>query len=155
MITKIKEVLLSNVSITFDSANERTRVQVSDGYSVQFGSDIARLLGFPSDKNIKSSNEVVSPYHATPSGGLSTVYVYSDIIKLQIVGETTTPLLRIVNWNHSSKEENTSLTFEQLYFSPLKNAHFDTINILLLDDTGRGIVFEYDKVVVVLEFREK
>ena len=154
LIKKIKEVLPSNVSITFDSVKERTRVQVSDGYSVQFGSDIARLLGFPSDKRIKSSNQV-SPYHATPSGGLSTVYVYSDIIKPQIVGETTTPLLRIVNWNHTSKEENTSLTFEQLYFSPLKNAHFDTINILLLDDTGREIVFEYGKVVVVLEFREK
>ena len=153
LIKKIKDVLPSNVTITFDSVEERTRVRVSDGYSVHFGSDIARLLGFPSNKRIKSKNKV-SPYHATPSGGLSTVYVYTDIIKPQIVGETTTPLLRIVNWNHSTKEENTALTFEQLYFSPLKNSHFDTINILLMDDTGREIAFEYGKVVVVLEFRK-
>ncbi len=153
LIKKIKEVLPSDVSITFDSVEERTRVRVTNGYSVQFGSDIARLLGFPSNKRIKSKNKV-SPYHATPSGGLSTVYVYTDIIKPQIVGETTTPLLRIVNWNHSTKEENTALTFEQLYFSPLKNSHFDTINILLMDDTGREIAFEYGKVVVVLEFRK-
>ena len=54
LIKKIKEVLPSNVSITFDSVKERTRVQVSGGYSVQFGSDIALLLGFRSDKHIKS-----------------------------------------------------------------------------------------------------
>ena len=78
----------------FDSVEERTRVQISDGYSIHFGSDIARLLGFPSDNLIKSINKnkvnEVSSYHATPSGGLSTVYVYTDIIKQQIVGETAT-----------------------------------------------------------------
>ena len=158
LIKKIKEVLPSNVSITFDKVKERTRVTVSGGYCVHFGSDIARLLGFPSDNLIKSidNNEVseVSPYHATPTGDLSTVYVYTDIIKQQIVGETSTPLLRIVNWNHSSKEDNTALIFEKLYFIPLKNSQFDVINILLLDDTGKEIAFEYGKVLVVLEFRK-
>ena len=158
LIKKIKEVVTSNVSITFDKVEERTRVKVSGGYCVHFGSDIARLLGFPSDNLIKSidKKEVieVSPYHATPTGGLSTVYVYTDIIKQQIVGETSTPLLRIINWSHSSKEDNTALTFEQLYFIPLKNSQFDVINILLLDDTGKEIAFEYGKVLVVLEFRK-
>ena len=159
LIKKIKEVIpLSFISITFDSIKERSRVQVSNGYCIHFGSDIARILGFPSNNLIKSidKNKVseISPYHATPTGGLSTVYVYTDIIKPQIVGETATPLLRIINWNHSTMEDNTALTFEKLYFIPLKNVHFDVINILLLDDTGREIAFEYGKVVVVLEFKK-
>ena len=58
LIKKIKEVLPPKVSITFDSLKERTHVQVSGGYSVQFGSDIARLLGFQSDKSIKLTNQV-------------------------------------------------------------------------------------------------
>ena len=159
LIKKIKEVVSSEfISIVFDSEKERTQVKVSGGYCIHFGSDIARVLGFPSDNLIKSidENEVseVSPYHATVTGGLSMVYVYSDIIKQQVVGETAVPLLRIINWDHSSKEDNTALTFEKLYFIPLKNSQFDTINILLLDDTGKEIVFEYGKVVVVLEFRK-
>ena len=159
LIKKIEEVVSSKfISITFDSEEERARVKVSGGYRVHFGSDIARLLGFPSDNLIKSIDEnvvsEVSPYHATPTGGLSTVYVYTDIIKQQIVGETTTPLLRIINWNHSSNEDNTALSFEKLYFVPLKNTQFDAINILLMDDTGKEIEFEYGKVVVVLEFRK-
>ena len=159
LIKKIKEVLeIKFISISYDSIEERTRVQVSNGYCINFGSDIARLLGFPSDNLIKSidKNKVseTSPYHSTPTGGLSTVYVYTDIIKHQIVGETATPLLRIINWNRRTNEDNTALTFEQLYFIPLKNSQFDVINILLLDDTGREIAFEYGKVVVVLEFRK-
>ena len=65
-------------------------------YAIQFGSDIARLLDFPlahdgvweglfSD-TIKG--EMKGDFHSMPSGGLNTLYVYTDIIKEQFVGTT-------------------------------------------------------------------
>ena len=47
-----------------------------------------------------------------------------------------------------------SISFDRLYYSPLKNTSFDTINIFIMDDTGKEVQFEYGKVVVVLEFKE-
>ena len=93
--------------------------------------------------------------HATASGGLNTLYVYTDIIKEQFVGGINAPHLRILNLNRKeNNEEYISHTFDRLYFSPLKTSHFDSINIRIYDDTGELVHFEYGKVVVILEFRK-
>ena len=81
-------------------------------------------------------------FHATPSGGLNTLYVYTDIIKEQFVGGTSAPLLRIINLTREiNNDEYTSKTSERLYFAPLKSSHYDSINIRVYDDTGKLINF--------------
>ena len=94
-------------------------------------------------------------FHATPSGGLNTLYVYTDIIKEQFVSGKSAPLLRIITltWEINN-EEHTSKIFDRLYFALLKSWHFDSIHIRIYDDTGKLSNFEYGKVVVILEFRK-
>ena len=131
-------------------------------YTIKFGSDIARLLGFPLAHGGEwdglfsdiIEGEKKGDFQATSSGGLNTLYMYTDIIKEQFVGGTSTLLLRIINLTREiNNEEYTSKTFDKLYFAPLKSSHFDTINIRIYDDTGKLINVEYGKVVVILEFR--
>ena len=82
------------------------------------------------------------------------MYVYTDVIEEQFIGEKAVPILRIINWDHSLKKDNISITFDRFYCTPLKHTNFDTIQILIVDDTGTEIEFEFGKVVVVLEFKE-
>ena len=64
-------------------------------YAIQFGSDIARLLGFPlvndgiwnGQFSDIMEGEKKGDFHATKSGGLNTLDVYTDIIKEQFVEE--------------------------------------------------------------------
>ena len=152
LIFKIKSTIKS-IDIIYNKVKKRTIVK--SNYRIKFGKDIARLLGFSSKTWIAGGkNKIKSPYHATIYGGLTTLYVYTDIIQEQFVGETAVPILRIVNWDHEVKKDNTSITFDRLYYSPLKNTNFDTIQIFIMDDTGTEVEFEYGKVVIVLEFKE-
>jgi hypothetical protein len=105
--------------------------------------------------DIISSTEI-GPIRATTSGGLNTMYVYTNIIKDQPVGGTAIPLLRIINLKRSSNREDFSCRmYTRLYYGPLHASRFDTINIQLRNDTGELIHFEYGKVVLILEFRRK
>ena len=152
LIFKIKSTIKS-IDIVYNKAKKRTIVK--SNYQIKFGEDIARLLGFSGKTWIAGGRKKIkSPYHATIHGGLTTLYVYTDVIQEQFVGETAVPILRIVNWDHKIEKDNMSVSFDRLYYSPLKNTSFDTINIFIMDDTGTEVEFEYGKVVVVLEFKE-
>ena len=150
-------------TLAYDANENRVTVRTHYQYAIQFGSDIARLLGFKLAHDGVSEglfSDIIEgtkkgDFHATPSGGLNTLYVYTDIIKEQFVGGTSAPLLRIINLSREiNNEEYTSKTFDRLYFAPLKLSYFDTIKICIYDDTGNLINFEYGKVVVILEFRK-
>ncbi len=164
--TRVNKSLVTTkklIMIHYDAVESKVTVRTLNQFAVQFGIDIARLLGFPVsyegvwNGNYSSIIEGVkkSDFHATPSAGLNTLYVYTDIIKEQFVGGTSAPLLRIINMDQKTNNEDyTTKTFQRLYFAPLKTSHFDTINIRIYDDTGELINFEYGKIVVILEFQK-
>ena len=61
-------------------------------YAVHFGSDICYLLGFQVAKLNAAGLDVIDgkrtgEYYASKNGGLNTLYIYTDIIKEQIVGK--------------------------------------------------------------------
>jgi hypothetical protein len=149
--------------IIMEEVGGRVKITPRLGYTIQFGSDISTLLGFhylnsgvhKGMSNIISS-AVIGPLRASTSGGLNTMYVYTNIIKDQPVGGIAVPLLRIINLERgSNREDFSSRMYTRLYYVPLRASRFDTINIQLRDDTGELIHFEYGKVVLILEFRRK
>ena len=142
----------------FEETSGHVRIEVRHNYSIQFGSDIALLLGFPTNERMSHiiSESVTGKHHATLSGGLNTMYVYTDIIKDQQVGGIAAPLLRIVNLDRkTNNEDQSSRIYQRLHYVPLRTNRFDTVNVQLRDDTGELMHFEYGKVVVSLVFREK
>ena len=64
-------------------------------YAIKFGSDISRLLGSPLAHDgvwnglfsASIEGEKNGDIHATTSGGLNTIYVYTDIMQEQFVVE--------------------------------------------------------------------
>ena len=83
-----------------------------------------------------------------------SLYVYSDIVKEQRVGDTTAPLLEIVpvkgvpgNRIHHS--------VNPLTYLPVNRDYMDSINIVIMDEYGIPVVFpdDVENVVCRLRFR--
>ena len=84
-VLKIKNTI-NLIEINYNKVEKRTFVKTNN--PIKFGQDIARLLGFSSNTWIDGGGKKIkSPYHATVYGGLTTLYVYTDVIEEQFIGE--------------------------------------------------------------------
>jgi len=98
---------------------------------------------------------------------LTSIFVYSNIVKYQLVGDTEAPLLGIVPINFSSESTVLSAshetrqqyyTFNPPYYIPLITTQFDIIEIQLNTDWGSPFPFKDDpnsKVICRLDFRKR
>lgn len=86
--------------------------------------------------------------------GMSCMYVYTNIIEPRIVGDTTARLLRVIP---SGKKQGESVTMDMqnIQYMDVTNPDFDTVEILICDETGKKVPFTTGRVVVTLHFREK
>lgn len=80
------------------------------------------------------------------------MFVYSDIIDYQTVGDSYVPLLRIV---HIAGPNNHTITrtYDRPHFLRLCKTHIDSIEISLKSDQNLHIPFTYGKVILKLHFR--
>jgi len=92
-----------------------------------------------------------------PVGNIRNMFLHCDVVEHVIVGDFTTPLLRIVQISLADPrsaimhmEVNTPL------FVPVQKESFDTIEIGIMTDTGEPIPFRDDsgKSHIVLEFKK-
>ncbi|VDO13141.1 unnamed protein product [Brugia timori] len=81
------------------------------------------------------------------------MYIYTDIIEPNLVGDCIAPLLRIVKVQKQTTDTNISTSFSNPYYLPVLKREFDTIEIHLRDDEGQLIPFISGKLNVRLHFR--
>ena len=113
---------------------------------------LSKILGF--DPPILSFNRNVRG-NMSPclDPAMFHIFIYTDIIEHQIVGDSMVPLLRMVNING---EKGTAVTqVFRPYYVPLSRFEFDTIEILLCNEFGEEIIFDKGQSVVTLHFRKK
>ena len=83
-----------------------------------------------------------------------SLYVYCDIIKPSLVGDSFTQLLRFVeippNYNYG---EQIVCTYPDTYYHKILFRDFDSIEIDIKDDTGKPMQFEFGRSIIVLHFR--
>ena len=91
-----------------------------------------------------------------PRAKITTLYVYCNILEHVIVGDTTAPLLRIVDVETDS-ENTTNRMHKNIHtqlFVPVQKKSFDTIEISIMTDEGKPVPFSTGKSHVVLEFKK-
>ena len=105
-------------------------------------------------KILDSVNEYVKltdELHLIPS--LNSIYVYTDIIKYQFVGDAKVPLRGVLPAKGQDRSQE-YWSFQQPYYIPISATTIATVNIQLCDDKGEEISFHGDgKVVARLHFR--
>ena len=177
LVAKINELAshygvgrLKGIALTYDDVTRRVTIKTKDvtftrgtdgkefpvNASIKLKGDIARLLGFPSDRLITSNKTVASPFAASPSGGFHQMYVYSDLIPPQPHPDGNVPVLRVIAVEHDRQEKRyTSVHFQQPYFMSLAKSRINSIEFKIADSTGRAVGFSHGNAVIVLLFRRK
>lgn len=82
------------------------------------------------------------------------IFVYTNIVYESYVGHTLTPLLRTVQ-NTSPKDAYVTQSFLHNIYVPVKSNYIPTIEILIADDSGEKVEFEYGKTIATLHFRKR
>lgn len=86
--------------------------------------------------------------------GFCTLYVYTDIVELQIVGDFYVPLLRCVPVQGQDNDFIT-ITYDRPHYVPVSKHHIDTVTIEIKTDQDKNVHFYHGKVIVKLHFRPR
>ena len=80
------------------------------------------------------------------------IYVYSNVVRVQMVGNTFAPLMRTVPIV-GKKADIISETFFRPYYLPVDKGYIRSIEVELRNDAGELIEFQAGKVILVIHFR--
>lgn len=143
----------SSISLVVDKKSRKVLVRLKAGAFITFNDDLYKLLGLPRKAFFETT---AGTQPSDIYAGVYGLYVYSDIVEPQYVGDANVPLLKIVPLKTGSKTagDMISTSYSMPHYIPVKTKHFDVINVNIRDDTGRKFAFERGKVVVKLHFRQ-
>lgn len=88
---------------------------------------------------------------------LDSIYVYSDIIENQYIGDTEAPLLGIVPVLKRNNEDKQFFTFNPPLYLPVNKSQFSEVKILLRSARGEALPFPAfsPSVICSLRFRRR
>ena len=113
----------------------------------------ASMVGF--DKKRGDDNkEYGSSVTVDLEAGFHAMYLYTDIVEPQLVGNSKVSLLKVVKCS-GEFGDNVSVNFPNLQYVPVSVKSFETVEIDIKDDTQEKVPFESGKVIVTLHFRQR
>ena len=86
--------------------------------------------------------------------GICAIYVYSDVIQTNLVGDSSVPLLSVVPLHGVFGEMAFKQYSSPLYTTLAKHA-FSTIEMYITDSAGRSLPFSSGKLTVFVHFKQK
>lgn len=85
---------------------------------------------------------------------LHSLYIYTNIVQPSLVGNVNTLLLRVVNIpSEIGFGVQISKVYNKPHYKPLLMTEFDTIEIVIKDDTGTTVPFNLWRSIITLHFR--
>ena len=104
------------------------------------------------DRDQEGFQKQYAPHPADIYGGFYTLYVYTDIIEYQTVGDSFVPLLRCV---HIAGDIHDVVTvrYDKPHYVSATKTHISDITIEVKTDQNQHVNFSYGKVVAKLHFR--
>lgn len=133
--------------------NLRIKLHVPEKCEVRFGVGLADMLGFSKTRSFKSG-DYISDYPLELDGGITEIFVYTDIIASHHVGDSFSPLLRVIPCINEKEEQIVKHYNIPIYF-PLRKHFIETIEIELKTSSGEDIIFTGGKTFALLSFRRR
>ena len=147
---------LAHITMTHNPITNKILFLGGDGWNIVFRGRLAEILGFIRDSvfeiHIGPHLKCAAPHPADIHGGRYNIFIYSDIVDYQLVGDSHVPLLRCINISDESKRMPT-LSYDSPHYTSLARSSITDIQIELRDDQNQHIPFSYGKVIVKLHFR--
>ena len=95
------------------------------------------------------TKNVEAPLPVDLEAGFHAMYLYTDIVEPQLVGDSKVSLLKVVKCS-GQFGDNVSVNFPNLQYVPVNVKSFETA-----DDTQEKVPLEFGKVIVTLHFRQR
>ena len=144
--------------LKFSQTSGRYNLTLKTGWSVKFEGVVSSLLGFEENKEFKiHDGEIPAPVSLIENNYPSILYVYTDIIEFQYVGDTKAQLIATIPVNTKQSEKISCMTFDNPLYFDVNTNKINTIHIQIKDDQNRFIRFKdgFSKVLIKLEFKQK
>lgn len=146
------------ISFTFNHVTKRVRIRVKNNARVILYTGIAEMLGFRptviASTNDRGDVTIESEFAADPSSHFKVLFVYTDIVDPQVVGDVLAPLLRIVKVTGSDGDVVSAL-YDRPHYLPLSRKNIETLEIVIRMHTGELTPFQFGRSYVTLHFRQK
>lgn len=114
---------------------------------------IRALLGFGNRQWFEQQSEEANSV-PDMTGGISMLYVYSNVARSRIVSNIMAPLLRVVTVPHQLQfGHRASVTFDHPEYLPVDGEGHDLIHIKIRNALGEIVNFNTGEVVATLHFR--
>lgn len=168
-----KRITRAQCRFEYDRLTKRGIIRLAEHYLLEIPEQLAVPLGFGRGKTVYLSRGpplafqtnkvrtmvgqiIKTPHTVNPNRYLEELYVYSDIVTLQRVGDTVAPLLRSVTDNNGSMSVETVVSeFRHIQYLPLQSGSIESIEIHIADSGGRVVDFAFGDVIVTLHFRKR
>ena len=143
-----------NVNIIGNVAH--IKVKTPDTTKLVFDDRVLAILGILTDAVIPAGIEVNRQGTDTTvfDIGCRKIYVYTDIIENQRVGDQMAPLLRITDYT-GTQDQTEIKDFNHLQYMRLRHDNIESIRIYLKTETGEDLPLSFGTVTCTLHFREK
>ncbi len=141
------------VTVGFSQSSKRTKVKLPEGSSIHFTEPLSSMLGIGYGTVVCTSAMRRGRFPIDLSRGIDSLYVYSDVVRTKLVGNTSAPLLSVVPVSGSYGQMSFKEYSNPVYTDLSRNT-FSTIELYLMDSAARYIPFEFGKVTVLLHFKK-
>ncbi|XP_060541625.1 uncharacterized protein F54H12.2-like [Pantherophis guttatus] len=125
------------VIVKYDAIGRKIRLKGEGPYSILVTEGLGKILGLQPHVRTKKSNFVTDI-----TGGFNTLYIYTDIVSPQIVGDFYVPLLRCLPVQGKDNEIITT-TYEQPHYVTVNKHYIDTITVEIKTDQNENIAFNH------------
>ena len=145
------------VRFSHNENSNATKVYVMEECELRVPNVIIDMLGFsrgdfPVD-NFQHNARIIETHRMSMIDvDRHAMFVYCNLVERIPVGDTTAPLLRVVDME-APFQSIVHRNFDHPRYMPLRTMSFDTLEIDLRDNIGRSIPFESGTVIVTLHFR--
>ncbi len=164
LVREINANLPPRVTLGYDHVKNRIFLKAPMNTSLIFYGKLAIILGLKPGVSLGSVNQprkyhsddapvvTYAPHQADIRGAFYSMYIYTDMIEYQSVGNSYVPLLRTV---HIEGAPNgiVSIRFDKPHYAPVNKSNITDICIEVKDDQNKYVRFTYGKVVAKLHFR--
>ena len=159
------------ISVTFNEKTGHIVFESPSGSVLYLTGKLALQIGFKSDvvladnDNINStvmtrhSKIVITGKRITPPNpvnvnlGYDILYVYTNCIEQQLVGDVQAQLLRSICIENNNTHTMQTISFESPHYIPVARRNFNIIEIDIRDESGEKVPFQFGCVVVKLHFQ--
>ena len=156
-VSAVNKTLKTNVNgdiwFTYNQLTRKMTVHVKNKAKLFLSDRFASMVGFD-EKELEIAKNTEAPLPVDLEAGFHTMYLYTDIVEPQLVGDSKVSLLKVVKCS-GEFGENVNVSFPNLQYVPVSVKSFETIEIDIKDDTQEKVPFEFGKVIVTLHFRQR